>query len=79
MTKKRFGISVAVREGGTERENKVIVESIEHYFGHMEVDPVAALTVTKVSMVDDLKQNNQDKINEAYELGKSIVNLIKKN
>lgn len=79
MEKRRVGISVSVREGGTERENKSIVESIEHYFRHMEVEPVANLTVTKVSSLDDLKQNNQEKIDEAYELGKRILNLINKN
>lgn len=76
MSKKRYGISVSVREGTTERENTVIVNSIEHFFGHMEVEPIGKITVTQTSNLEDLVRKHREKIVEAYQLGKDIHNRI---
>lgn len=76
MDKKRYGVSVSVREGTTERENIVIVNSIEHFFGHMEVEPVESITVTQTSTIDDLMANHSDTVEQAYTLGKSLVKKI---
>ncbi len=76
MKKKRYGISISVREGKTERENIVILNSIEHYFGHMEILPIGSISVTQTSTIDDLKKNHQKEIQDAYELGKNIIKLI---
>lgn len=78
MLRERFGVSVSVREGGSDRENIEIVKAIEHYFGHMEVKPIGSVKVTRVSTLSDLLRDHQDKINEAYELGKNIPDLIEK-
>ena len=75
--KKRYGISVAVREGKTERENINIINAIEHYFGHMEILPIGSIAVTQTSTLNDLLGNHQKEIQEAYELGKRIVSFIK--
>lgn len=76
MPKKRYGISVSVREGTTERENSVIVKSIEHYFGHMEVEPVGSITVTQTSTLDNLLENHKEKVEEAYTLGKTLKKTL---
>lgn len=76
MKKKRYGIAISVREGKTERENIGIINSIEHYFGHMEVEPIGSIAVTQTSQLDDLLKNHQKEIQEAYELGKNIITLI---
>lgn len=75
--KQRYGISVAVREGKTERENINIINSIEHYFGHMEIVPIASIAITQTSTLNDLLNNHQKEIQEAYELGRKIVSLTK--
>ncbi len=75
--KQKYGISVAVREGKTERENLNIINSIEHYFGHMEILPIGNIAVTQTSTLEDLLTKHQKEIQEAYELGKSIVSLTK--
>lgn len=79
MVKKRYGIGISVREGKTERENIVILNSLEHYFGHMEIEPIGNISVTQTSKLDNLLSEHQDKIKEAYELGKNVLNLINKN
>lgn len=78
MVKEKYGISISVREGTTERENINIINSIEHYFGHMEVTPIAKISVTQTSTLDNLLANHQEAITEAYELGKNVLEIIKK-
>jgi len=41
----KVGISIAVRAGKTDRENIHILESIEHYFGHLGIEPAERLSV----------------------------------
>ena len=66
------GIAVAIRAGHSERENIHIIESIEHYFGHLGIKPAGSLSVTGVDTISDL-HNKECEINIAYELGKSIM------
>ena len=44
----------------------------------MEIKPVGVISVTQTSKLDDLIINHQEEIQEAYELGKNIINLINK-
>lgn len=69
LSRKRLGVGISVREGKTDRENNIILASIEHFFGHMEIEPVGTIAATQVSSVKDL---SDEKIKEAYNLGKSI-------
>lgn len=78
MKKKRYGISISIREGKTERENIVILNYIEHYFGHMEITPIERISITQTRTLNDLIMNHQKDIQDAYELGRNIINLIKK-
>ena len=76
MKKKRYGIAISVREGKTERENLVILDSLEHYFGHMEIEPVGRLSVTQTSTLQDLLMKHQSEIAKAYELGNNMLEMI---
>lgn len=69
------GISVAIRAGQTDRENLHIIESIEHYYGHLGIEPVGRLSIRGIDTVDDLYQRKEE-IDKAYELGKNIVHLL---
>ncbi len=68
------GISVAIRAGQTDRENLHIIESIEHYYGHLGIKPIGSVSIRGVDTVEDLYRQ-KDKISEAYELGKNIRQL----
>lgn len=76
MPHPKFGIAISVREGPEEFENTNIINSINHYFGHLEIQPIARLSVTDTSNLDDLLKNQQDKIEEAYQIGQRILDLV---
>ncbi len=70
------GISIAVRAGKTERENIHIMESIEHYFGHLGIEPIARLSVNQTDTISDLLTEHQDEIEQAYQLGKNVLSMV---
>jgi len=67
----KFGVSVAVRAGQTERENLHILETIEHYFGHLGITPKGRLSVTAVDTVEDLSCK-PEAVEKARILGASL-------
>lgn len=68
------GISVAIRAGNSDKENIHIIETIEHYFGHLGIKPVGSFSVTGIDKITDLIPKVEE-LNKAYELGKNIINL----
>lgn len=70
------GIAIAIRAGKTDRENIHILESIEHYFGHLGIIPISRLSIKETDTLEDLLRNHKKEIDEAYEIGKNIKNLI---
>lgn len=70
--KKIKGIAIAVRAGVRQAENDLILNSIEHYFGHLGIETVKKFSVLQTNTLDDLLTKHKDKINEIYEAGKSI-------
>lgn len=66
------GIAIAVRAGVRQAENDLILNSIEHYFGHLGIETVKKFSVLQTDTLEDLLANHQDIINEIYEAGKCI-------
>lgn len=69
--KQRRGIAISVRAGSTERENTHILEAIEHYFGHLGIEPVGRLSVCNVDTLQDLLKDHADQVEAAYQMGKA--------
>jgi multimeric flavodoxin WrbA len=67
----KIGISIAVRAGKSQNEAIHIINTFEHYMGHLGITPVESLMVTGVDCLEDMKENN-DKLYEAYRLGFNI-------
>ena len=65
-SKERKGISIAIRTGLKEMENIHIIETMEHYFGHLKIHPVDRLSVRGVETPSDLN-NNVEALKSAYE------------
>lgn len=65
------GVAVAVRAGMTERENLHILDSIEHYFGHLGITVAGRLSVTGVDTVEDLKAQ-PEALMRAFALGEQL-------
>ena len=73
--KAAYGISVSLRAGRSEKENIHILESIEHYYGHLGITPVGRLEFREIDTVSDLK-NQAGSLEKAYLMGKNILNLL---
>lgn len=53
------GIGISVRAGNSEKENEVILDFIDHYYGHLGIKPIKRFSVRNVDNLEDLmKQNN---------------------
>lgn len=66
------GIAIAVRAGVREQENELILNSIQHYFGHLGIDTVERISVCQTDTLNDLLNNHQEEIGKVFELGKCI-------
>lgn len=72
VPKGKLGISVSIRAGSHVEENIHLINAIEHYYGHLGIKPIKRFTIEGVNTKNDLIKK-QDKLNEAFELGKNII------
>lgn len=66
------GIAIAVRAGVREQENELILNSIQHYFGHLGIGTVEKISVCHTDSLNDLLEKHQMEIKQVLELGKRI-------
>lgn len=66
------GIAIAVREGVGQQENEIILNAIQHYFGHLGIETIERISVCQTDSLMDLTENHKPEINKVFELGKSI-------
>ncbi|MDE7083517.1 MAG: flavodoxin family protein [Clostridia bacterium] len=69
------GIAIAVRAGVREAENVLILNSIQHYFGHLGIETVERISITETDTLNDLVGKHQKEIQRIFELGKHIGEL----
>jgi len=69
------GIAIAVRAGVREAENELILNSIQHYFGHLGIETVERISITETDTLNDLVENHKKEIQRVFELGKYIWEL----
>lgn len=70
------GVAISLRAGKTERENIHILESIEHFYGHLGIEPVGRLEYRQIDTVNDLLKDSEQ-LRKAYLMGKNIINVLK--
>ena len=68
------GIAVAVRAGTLQAENELILNSIEHYFGHLGIQTIKTISVLQTDTLSDLLEKNEKIIAEVTRLGEDIAN-----
>ncbi|MCH5166119.1 MAG: flavodoxin family protein [Clostridiales bacterium] len=66
------GIAIAVRAGVREQENELVLNAIEHYFGHLGIDTIKRISITGVDKLDDLIKNHDNEINLIIDLGNKL-------
>lgn len=72
----KYGVSVAIRAGQKKEENMHIIDTIEHYYGHLHIKLLSHLTMEKIYNNVDFS-NKEKELNQAYELGFNLRNMIK--
>ena len=70
------GIAIAVRAGVRQQENELILNSIQHYYGHLGIETVKRISICETDTLEDLKTKHHDVIGEIYQLGKNITTLL---
>ena len=68
----KIGVAVAVRAGRSVGENQHIVDTFEHYFGHLGIEMRATLTAEGINSPSDL-EHDPDILEEAASLGRNIL------
>jgi len=71
----KVGIAVAVRAGQRQGENQHIIDTINHYYSHLDITPVENFTIEGIMNIDDLV-GREDKLQEAYLIGSRIKSSI---
>ena len=66
------GIAIAVRAGMHEQENELILNSIQHYFGHLGIETVERISICQTDTLNDLLEKRQTEIAKVFEFGKRI-------
>jgi multimeric flavodoxin WrbA len=72
IPKGKKGYSIAIRAGNRAEENMQLIKSIEHYFSHLEIEPMDRLSFEGIKEIDDVL-NNPDVLQKAYEFGQKIA------
>lgn len=69
------GAAVAVRAGGNVRENMNLVNTIDHFLGHLGIPLISHFTVEGVGSKDDLL-GRPDTLEDAYAFGEKLFALL---
>lgn len=72
----KYGISVAIRAGQRKNETNHIIDTIEHYFGHLNIKPIERFTMESIHGLDDF-EGREDELQLAYNIGLNIKETIK--
>ena len=66
------GIAIAVRAGVRESENELILNAIEHYFGHLGIETVKRISICQTDTLEDLLLKHQKELEEIRLFGQEI-------
>jgi multimeric flavodoxin WrbA len=75
VSKGKIGLAVAIRAGQSTGENEHIVDTFEHFFGHLGIRMAGSLTVEGVDALSDL-ENREAELEKAYLLGRNVVERL---
>lgn len=67
----KIGVAVAVRAGQRQSENQHIIDTINHYYSHLEIAPVESFTIEEIMELEDFI-GKEDRLEEAYILGSRL-------
>jgi multimeric flavodoxin WrbA len=69
------GAAIAVRAGKNKQENLRLVQTIQHFLGHLEIPVAASFTAEGVDTKEDLQRQPQI-LGDAYAFGEELARVI---
>lgn len=72
MTK---GVAIAVRAGRNKKENENLINTFEHFLGHLSIPLILSFTVESVDTAEDLACKPEI-LTAAYDFGKDIISVF---
>ena len=75
ITSTTKGVAVAVRAGSNKEENMNLVNTIEHFLGHLDIPLVSHFTVEGINSAFDLAQHPQV-LSNAFDFGEELCRLL---
>ena len=69
------GIAIAVRAGVRKAENELILDAIQHYYGHFGIETIKRISICETDTLEDLVNKHRDKVEEIFKLGTEIAML----
>ena len=70
----KIGVAVAIRAGRSVEENQHILDTFEHYFGHLGIEMRATLTAEGIDALADLRLD-LDLLEKARTVGETILQV----
>lgn len=67
------GIAIAVRAGTHKEENELILNSIQHYFGHLGIETKKRFSICGTDSLNDLLEKHQTEIQELCNFARQIT------
>jgi len=71
IPKGKVGIAVAVRAGQRQIENQHILDTINHYYSHLEIKPIENFTMESIMNTEDFI-GREEELKKAYLIGSKI-------
>ena len=69
------GIAIALRAGTHHAENQLILNAIQHYYGHLGITPVQSISICGVDTLQDLLEKQPEEIANMHALGANLLAL----
>ncbi len=66
------GIAIAVRAGVRQQENELILNSLQHYFGHLGIETIKRISVCETDNLNDLLEKHKDEIQQVLDIGRYL-------
>lgn len=67
------GVAIAVRAGAGEQENGLILDALQHYFGHLGIETVRRISICRTDSLTDLMMGHRGDIDAVYALGRQAA------
>ena len=74
--RKGKGIAIAVRAGARQEENALLLDAIQHFYGHLGIEIIRRISICETGTLADLLQKHGREVEEIYRWSASLPALL---